>query len=405
VLDRQNNQASVAERFDFARRSVPQLLWKARTGKFYGRPDIRFSDRNVYVNGIVIDSTTGALQADTVPPSLGSRAPELVWAGITYQLQNGRAAPTIQARDSTDGTARWSVKLRPTIFRDPTLILSDGVVFVAGSGHAGFSSQQFTRGSNGYVLALDARSGDILWMFVTDGEVQYPPVLVGSRILVGVGDYDNRHLYCLSTEPSSRLGQCLWHRDLAGLAQHGVAANGIVYWGSCRAFSGDLCAFDVDTGGLRWSFQTLAAVAAQGPPCVVDDWIFFGCEDGYLYGLDVQSGALRWKYFVVDEDALKFQRDENAELKSTHDHEFDGWSDDERREWEEYDRELDGKKKRSSETNGEANRAIEESDSLVPDHLDLFPWVRDSRLYVLTTQGFLRCFQLHLRGVPEGVVP
>lgn len=46
-------------------------------------------------------------------------------------------------------------------------------------------------------------------------------------------------------------------------------------------------------GGLRWRFQTDGPVRSS--PAVTTTTVYVGSNDGHLYAIDRQSGALRWK--------------------------------------------------------------------------------------------------------------
>ena len=231
------------------------------------------------------------------------------------------------------------------------------------------------------MLSLDIAKGDVHWMYCTGGEVWHPPVPVGDRVYIGDGGREHRHIYCLTTTPRSRLGDCLWRYNLDGLAAQGVVVNGVAYWG-CH--DRHLYALDAGSGHLLWRFRTSRTIAEHGPPCVIRDWVFAGCKDGYVYGLDVRTGALRWKHFLVDEDAIQAEVEEKSAGTQAAD-DSTGWSDEERREYERWEASF-----RREEDQPQQNT----EDATLPSLLGIVTWEGERRLYALTTQGFLYCFQL-----------
>jgi outer membrane protein assembly factor BamB len=75
-------------------------------------------------------------------------------------------------------------------------------------------------------------------------------------------------------------------------AYHAVAAGDSLYFGS--SVTNCVHALDVAQGTLRWTFRT------QGPvrfaPTVSGGRVYVGSDDGYVYCLDADKGALIWKY-------------------------------------------------------------------------------------------------------------
>jgi len=75
-------------------------------------------------------------------------------------------------------------------------------------------------------------------------------------------------------------------------AYHVVAAEGNIYFGS--SVTNAVYALDAAQGTLRWTFHT------QGPvrfaPTISERRVYVGSDDGYVYCLAAENGALLWKY-------------------------------------------------------------------------------------------------------------
>jgi len=61
-------------------------------------------------------------------------------------------------------------------------------------------------------------------------------------------------------------------------------------------------ALDAKTGQERWTFFTEGPVRLA--PVVVDDNVYAGCDDGYVYCLTKNDGSLVWKYRVVEQNRI-----------------------------------------------------------------------------------------------------
>lgn len=121
---------------------------------------------------------------------------------------------------------RWSYE-EGTSWVAATPILHDGKIFSARSGSR-------------TVRALDARSGEVLWNYVTQGFVLCSPAY----------------------------------------------ADGTVYIGS---EDGRIYAVNAEDGAVRWSYATGGSI--YGMPAVQDGMLYVGSDDGYLYAIRGTDGA------------------------------------------------------------------------------------------------------------------
>jgi outer membrane protein assembly factor BamB len=145
--------------------------------------------------------------------------------------------------------------------------------------------------NHGLVLAVQARSGRVLWHRRFPGCVAASPAVGDGGVYVGFMDPPP----CTGTSPSllaaldSRSGRTLW-RFRAGVVESSpLLAAGRVYFGS---WDRRVYALDARTGRLRWSFATGDKVKAG--VALAGGTIFAGSYDGRLYALDARTGRLRW---------------------------------------------------------------------------------------------------------------
>lgn len=361
----------------------PRLHWKVRLGgneRGGAHPEI--TDGVIYAwddDGrlLLVDASTGTVQQRVLPRLaigglyglegrilyLGTVAPyreklrvfayhldrgEILWSREMFAdhgiIWKGRIhvvtwEDVIETLDAADGSTLWRHQLRPGSLRSP-LAAAGRNVYVCSEGKAGFDAK-------GYVLALDAETGDVDWVFATSGVVKQVPVLTDHCVYVSALSAPPRQLYCLAAKPASRLGAIHWQQELAFSIERGILARGILYAGT---FDGPVCAIDAETGHFLWSFHVEDTTAAESPPCLLGSWIFAGSQDGYLYGLDRKTGALRWKRFL-GEETQEIKAPESAEPVA-------------------------------NESSGQSH------------FQDPVLWADGERLYVAREHGFLSCFQI-----------
>lgn len=175
-------------------------------------------------------------------------------------------------------------------FIDPRLTLADlnqdRVPDYLLTGHA-FTPRKDTAGNPlaDSVMALDARSGQRLWAYATEGHLAGYPTLYRDKVYVGSAD---RKIYALSASN----GYVQWKYATGGEIRSTVAAGyGHVYAGSRDRF---LYALKADSGKLAWRFR--AAQAFDAAPALYQQQVLAASWDEHLYALDARSGKLQWKF-------------------------------------------------------------------------------------------------------------
>jgi outer membrane protein assembly factor BamB len=149
----------------------------------------------------------------------------------------------------------------------------------------------FFGSEDGNVYAMSLATHKLVWRYQTGGAVKGAPAELGGRIVVG--SY-NGALYCLSYN-----GHLLWRR-----ATGGVLSSNQFYATPALAYDtayiggtgGDIYAFDLSNGGLRWSFATGGWVYSS--PAVWRNLVFEGSYDDYFYALTASSGRVVWRFYA-----------------------------------------------------------------------------------------------------------
>ncbi len=168
---------------------------------------------------------------------------------------------------SPEGKLLWTFHTNGKIMCSPAS--HDGMVFV---------------GSNdGNVYCIDARTGNEIWRFSTNGP-QNAPLIYDNKVLFG---QDDNVFYCLDMN-----GKLIWKYAATATinAWPPAAHDGIVYFG---CYDNRMRALDVNTGKLVWEYKINGVVY---PACIYNGMIYFGSRDNSVYCLDAKKGVLIWRF-------------------------------------------------------------------------------------------------------------
>jgi outer membrane protein assembly factor BamB len=123
--------------------------------------------------------------------------------------------------------------------------------------------------------------------------IEFPPVLERGRLFLGTN-----HGLVLAVE--ARTGRIVWHRQFPGcVAASPAVGNGVVYLGfmdppPCRGTAPSfLAALDAGTGRTIWRFR---AGVIETPPLLVGGRVYFGSWDHRVYAVDARTGRLDWRF-------------------------------------------------------------------------------------------------------------
>jgi outer membrane protein assembly factor BamB len=200
--------------------------------------------------------------------------PPVVAAGRLYfGTDRGR---TVAVR-AGDGAVLWQRFLGHCIAASPA-VHGKTVVFTT----MGLGPPPCNRGA-GQVIALHADDGHILWRFVTT-PVESSPLVVAGLVVVGARDGFVNAL-------DLRTGRVAWRfRTGAAVKGSAAAARDAVYIGS---YDGHVYALAVRTGRLRWRAGA-GKGAFYATPAVAGRSVFVAATDGTVYALDTATGRPRW---------------------------------------------------------------------------------------------------------------
>ena len=206
--------------------------------------------------------------------------PVIGYGRLYFGTNHGR----VLALNARTGRAAWRHEFGRCIAASPAL--GGGVVYVALMGPA--PCEHLDRGATGMLVALNARTGTVLWRFRA-GVIESSPLLV--RGLVYVGSWDH-HVYAVDI----RTHRARWSFATGGEVKGGLAfARGVVYAGS---YDSHVYALDARTGKLRWSAGAERGLTGRGrfyaTPTVAYGRVFVGATDGLVYAFGARSGRLLW---------------------------------------------------------------------------------------------------------------
>ncbi len=191
-----------------------------------------------------------------------------------------------------EGNKLWSYKTNDIVFSSPTAC---GDTIVVGS-------------SDQHLYAF-SRNGDLRWKFLTGSKVWSTPLVVDGVVYIGS---NNGIFHALSLEDGKELWR--FHASNQEFFMSASAVNDSIIFGN---MSGLVYCVSSD-GRLLWKLQC-GEHTTQTPLVVNKDWeeiggfhkrsfysmprdnksrIVIGSGDGYMRCLDVEDGALLWKFFA-----------------------------------------------------------------------------------------------------------
>jgi eukaryotic-like serine/threonine-protein kinase len=127
---------------------------------------------------------------------------------------------------------------------------------------------------DGYLYALDAKTGWSIWRFKMDKGSVVSPTFADGIIFCGSAD---GNIYGVE----ARSAKELWRFK----TEHQVSGSPIVYKDAiyCGSVDGKLYCLEFKTGRLRWKFETKGPIT--GSPMVYDDIVYVGSADHFIYAL------------------------------------------------------------------------------------------------------------------------
>lgn len=225
------------------------VAWTFETGDaIWGSPVI--ADGRLYIG-----SYDGHLYALSVETG------ELIWRYSTGDRIDGSATVAdgtvyvgsfdrnLYALDAATGEERWMYGSEGIIRSSPVVV--DGTIYVGSHCRVEECTAYYDVRwpAMGYVLALDAETGDLQWRYATDDGILPTPAVSDGRVFIGSSDST---LYALSAHS----GEQLWSYDTgAPMMASPTCADDRVYIAS---LSGDVHGLTVDEG--EWVFQYSAPV-------------------------------------------------------------------------------------------------------------------------------------------------
>jgi outer membrane protein assembly factor BamB len=274
-----------------------------------------------------LDSTTGqelwTFPADALPGDFAFASPAVV-DGVVYYAVN-RVDPFVFAVNATTGTEIWRhIGPFAQIISSPNVV--DGRVYVAfddgtiealdaANGqpiwsviHPGgaYSSPAVADGRlyiaihNSGLLALDANTGSQLWLAPMPGPQWSSPAVENGRVFVGARDDHKLHAF------DAVNGNTLWTATTNNWVQTSPAvANGVVYIANN---SGNLYAYNAETGGLIWQRAVSPGFAIGSSPTVANGVVYVASAldasarhfDGKLYAVDAANGQVLFSNVVSE---------------------------------------------------------------------------------------------------------
>ena len=248
-----------------------------------------------------IDDSHMVVESSCLDPKTGN----LLWTSSTFCADTGIFNANVYSPEEKMFYTKVDSYIEAWSFSDPsrppTLAWK---TYVPGGGRTGIGTtygdgKVFPGSFENQQMALDAKTGAILWNTLTKGPMIFSGSYYEGRFLRG-GTDDNT-MYCFNATN----GKILWTYtpDTDGYFTTGCAvAYGMVYE---LNKDGYLYAIDIETGNLVWKYQGPGTLLWPGNPTIADGKVYATTGQAAQYGgqvgtsefacLNAYNGQLIWK--------------------------------------------------------------------------------------------------------------
>ena len=149
----------------------------------------------------------------------------------------------------------------------------------------------------------DARDG-IVWQFKTAGMITASPLICDGKVYCGS---DDAYLYCRN----ALTGEAVWsYFTGTPVLSTPVVSNGIVFFESGNS----LYSLNAQTGDEVWKFDPGSDTLAgridpwdyhHASPVIDDTVVYYGCGNGVLYGIEIETGSAVLQYQTVGHSPIR----------------------------------------------------------------------------------------------------
>ena len=153
-----------------------------------------------------------------------------------------------------------------------------------GTGNALSGSLVVGTDTDGWIFALDSKTGKKVWAYRTGGKIYSTPATSGGYAVAASTD---GNVYCLKD------GKLVWKfATLKPDVAAPVIEMGRVFIGGS---DGHFRALELATGKLVWDFDQVKGFVVDRP-LLYEGRVYFGCWANDFYALDEATGRLVWKW-------------------------------------------------------------------------------------------------------------
>lgn len=206
------------------------------------------------------------------------------WTGTAVKLDNyvffGSVGGFVYALEALSGSLVWSHRGGGMFKSSPCI----------------YENRLYVGNTDNLLRCLDARTGELVWRVDTGKDLDSSPCVIDGRLYIAG---ENGHVRCLDP----RTGKQIWKRFVGGIGPGSIlgsngsetspaVADGEVY---TATYDGVLWSLDSRTGDVRWRAQTGDDTDAS--PVIQGDFVFAAAEEKapYVNCFSREDGRLVWR--------------------------------------------------------------------------------------------------------------